>query len=161
MSVPPGTVRLIERLLWIAAAAALLIVVFRTAWMSDDAYITLRTIDNWKAGYGLRWNVDERVAAFTHPLWLLAEAAAWTITGEHYFSTLILSIACAMTGVLLLTARAQTISTPACFRLISGGSTRSIPFWAIRRIPSGSIAIRTQRTTRSHSRIRAVWPLSR
>ena len=44
------------------------IVVLRTAWLSDDAYITFRTIDNFIGGYGLRWNAVKRVKAFTHPL---------------------------------------------------------------------------------------------
>jgi len=45
-----------------------MIVFFRTAWVCGDAYITFRTIDNLVHGYGLRWNVDERVQAFTHPV---------------------------------------------------------------------------------------------
>ncbi len=38
--------------------------------MSDDAYITLRTVDNFINGYGLTWNISERVQAYTHPLWM-------------------------------------------------------------------------------------------
>ncbi len=41
------------------------------AWISDDAYITFRVVDNAVNGYGLRWNIDERVQVYTHPLWLL------------------------------------------------------------------------------------------
>lgn len=90
--------------LYALAAALLVCFIFSTAWACDDAYITIRTIDNWRAGYGLRWNIDERVQAYTHPLWLLAEAGAWGITGEPYFSSMALSIACAFAGALLLTS---------------------------------------------------------
>jgi arabinofuranosyltransferase len=41
------------------------------AWTADDAYITYRCLDNLLHGHGLRWNSDERVQAFTHPLWAL------------------------------------------------------------------------------------------
>jgi hypothetical protein len=51
---------------WIASAV-LLGSVFYKAWIGDDAAITARVIDNLLHGYGLRWNVDERVQAFTHP----------------------------------------------------------------------------------------------
>jgi hypothetical protein len=39
----------------------LLYVLVVNAWVVDDAYITFRTIDNFLNGYGLRWNVAERV----------------------------------------------------------------------------------------------------
>jgi arabinofuranosyltransferase len=97
----------VRRASYLASIALLATVVVSAAWMSDDAYITLRTIDNWRSGYGLRWNVAERVQSYTHPLWLLAEAAAWQLTGEPYFSSLGLSIVCALAGVLLLTARSR------------------------------------------------------
>ena len=43
------------------------LVLLRTGWLSDDAYITFRTIDNFENGHGLTWNVSERVEVFTHP----------------------------------------------------------------------------------------------
>ena len=45
-------------------------VLVNTAWLSEDIYITLRVVDNFVNGYGLTWNVAERVQAYTHPLWL-------------------------------------------------------------------------------------------
>lgn len=54
-----------------ACAAVLFAAVTRAAWSCDDAFISLRTVDNWVNGFGLRWNVDERVQSYTHPLWLL------------------------------------------------------------------------------------------
>jgi arabinofuranosyltransferase len=69
------------------------IVVIRSAWLGDDAYITLRTVDNLVNGYGLRWNVAERVQVFTHPLWMMLVAAAYVVTREPYYTVLALSIA--------------------------------------------------------------------
>ncbi|KAB2966015.1 MAG: hypothetical protein F9K18_06090, partial [Thermoanaerobaculia bacterium] len=43
---------------------------YRNAWLTDDAFITFRTIEQFLAGNGLRFNVHERVQSFTHPLWL-------------------------------------------------------------------------------------------
>ena len=48
----------------------LLFILVRNLWVSDDAFITLRTVSNFLQGYGLVWNVGERVQVFTHPLWM-------------------------------------------------------------------------------------------
>ena len=69
-----------------------LIIVFIAAWLSDDAYITFRIIDNFINGYGLTWNIGERVQAFTHPLWMFTLAAFQFITREVYFTSVFLSI---------------------------------------------------------------------
>ena len=43
----------------------------QNAWISEDAYITLRSVEQLMAGNGPRWNPHERVQVFTHPLTLL------------------------------------------------------------------------------------------
>jgi arabinofuranosyltransferase len=68
------------------------IVLVRTAWVCDDAYITFRTIDNFLHGHGLRWNVAERVQSFTHPLWLILLTPFIALTGEPYYTTLVVSV---------------------------------------------------------------------
>lgn len=72
--------------------AAFATLVIRNAWLSDDAYITFRTVDNFVNGYGLTWNVVERVQAYTHPLWMFLLSAVYTVTREIFFTSLILSI---------------------------------------------------------------------
>lgn len=72
--------------------APLAMAIVRTAWISDDAYITMRTIDNAVHGYGLRWNVAERVQSFTHPLWLLLLLPIVAVTGNAYLSNIGLSL---------------------------------------------------------------------
>ena len=74
-----------DRLLFIVSFLVFAWVVFRNAWMSDDIYITFRTLYNWDHGYGLTWNVTERVQTFTHPLWLLVLAPAYFIVGHAYY----------------------------------------------------------------------------
>ena len=62
---------------WVAVPLLItyLVLVVSNAWLSDDAYITFRTVDNVVNGYGLTWNVVERVQAYTHPLWMLLLSA--------------------------------------------------------------------------------------
>lgn len=69
-----------------------LIVVIRTAWQSDDAYITYRCLDNALNGLGLTYNPAERVQAFTHPLWALLQLVVVFFTGEVYFTGIFLGI---------------------------------------------------------------------
>jgi arabinofuranosyltransferase len=63
------------------------------AWIGDDAYITFRVVDNFINGYGLTFNPDERVQAYTHPLWMLLLSAAYAVTSNLFYTTLALSYA--------------------------------------------------------------------
>jgi arabinofuranosyltransferase len=63
------------------------------AWIGDDAYITFRVVDNFIHGYGLTFNPDERVQAYTHPLWMLMLSAAYAVTSDLFYTTLALSYA--------------------------------------------------------------------
>jgi arabinofuranosyltransferase len=91
--------------------AAFLVVLLRTAWVCDDAYITFRTVDNLVHGHGLRWNVGERVQVFTHPLWLMLFTPVYAVTREAFHSVIALSIALTLIGVSLLYLRVAV--TPA------------------------------------------------
>jgi arabinofuranosyltransferase len=82
-----------------------LLVVARTAWVSDDAFITFRTIDNFLNGYGLRWNVAERVQSYTHPLWLILLTPVVALSGNPFLSALGLSVVLTIgTVAMVLTA---------------------------------------------------------
>jgi arabinofuranosyltransferase len=74
------------------AAVVFLALVASRAWISDDAFITLRTLDNAVNGYGLRWNVAERVQAYTHPLWALLLLVPYAVTREPFFTTLAVAL---------------------------------------------------------------------
>ncbi len=74
------------------------IVVWR-AWVCDDAYITFRVVDNFLHGHGLRWNVDERVQVYTHPLWMLLHIPLVAIFGNVFLVTVALSATCSVAAV--------------------------------------------------------------
>lgn len=69
-----------------------LVILTQTSWIGDDAYITMRTVDNFTNGYGLRWNVAERVQTFTHPLWMFLLSGAYLLTQNAYVSLMGLGI---------------------------------------------------------------------
>jgi arabinofuranosyltransferase len=83
------------------ACAALGAWILSRAWVADDAFITWRVIENLVAGHGLRWNTDERVQVFTHPLWALLQAPLFAATGSLPFASFALSALClGLAGVL-------------------------------------------------------------
>lgn len=64
----------------------------KSAWLADDAFITLRTVRNLLDGFGPVWNVGERVQAYTHPLWMFLLTGAVALTHEYYYTSLLLWI---------------------------------------------------------------------
>jgi len=88
-----------------ALLIAFLVILIRTAWLCDDAYISFRVVDNFINGYGLVWNIAERVQVFTHPLWVLLISAFYIITGEVYFTVIILSIVLALAAAAVVAFR--------------------------------------------------------
>lgn len=82
-----------------------IVIVLRTAWVSDDAYISFRTIDNFVHGYGLTWNPGERVQAFTHPLWLLVLTGGYLATNNLYLLSIGMSLLFASAAVVILVMR--------------------------------------------------------
>jgi arabinofuranosyltransferase len=95
---------------WIAmgAVVVLLGLVLRSSWVTEDAYITLRTVDNWVRGHGLRWNVDERVQAYTHPAWMLLLSAGYFFTREAFVTTIFMSVLTTALAVATLVRFART-----------------------------------------------------
>ncbi len=90
------------KLLWMALALLALTVWFRTAWVCDDAFISLRTVDNALHGYGLRWNIAERVQSYTHPLWLLCLVPIYGLIGDPYYAVLAAGLLASVAAVWLL-----------------------------------------------------------
>lgn len=82
---------LVQIILGAAVLTSYFMLLYRTAWLSDDAFITFRTVDNFVHGYGLRWNMDERVQSFTHPLWLFLVTLLYAADKNIYYSPIILS----------------------------------------------------------------------
>ncbi len=98
---------------------AMFLYIFAQSWVSEDAYITFRVIDNFVQGYGLRWNITERVQAYTHPLWLLLHLPFALIWSNLFQINIALSLICssAAVGIVLLTFRKSFGVTFVCFML--------------------------------------------
>lgn len=79
------TGRLVTVLLLVAFSVAYV----NTAWVSEDAFISFRTIDNLLNGYGLTWNPGQRVQSYTHPLWLALLLPAVDFVGDPYIVSLL------------------------------------------------------------------------
>ena len=77
---------------------------WHVAWISDDAYLTFRTVDVWLAGHGPNFNPGQRVFGTTSPLWFFAVAAGRLIFSDPYWVTLALSAVC-MTAMLYMAWR--------------------------------------------------------
>lgn len=89
-----------------SAMTALLLSLFtlaflRTAWITEDAFITFRVIDNITHNLGATWNPVERVQVYTHPMWLALLTPFVALTGEPYFTTLSISYALLLISVAL------------------------------------------------------------
>ncbi|HNW81319.1 MAG TPA: hypothetical protein PKG52_00355 [bacterium] len=82
-----------------------LLIILKNAWVCDDSYITFRVIDNFVNGYGLRWNIDERVQAFSNPLWLLIVTPFYFFTHEFYLTSIIISILFSVTAVVIMSVK--------------------------------------------------------
>jgi arabinofuranosyltransferase len=81
----------------------LLAALIKAAWVCDDAFITMRTVDNLLHGRGLTWNPGERVQVFTHPLWLGVLTLCDLLSPDGYWTALLsgLAVSVAMLALLL------------------------------------------------------------
>ncbi|MFH1466044.1 MAG: hypothetical protein ABIO70_16790 [Pseudomonadota bacterium] len=87
----------LPRWAWLAVglvAALFGAVVLRSAWLADDCFFSLRPAWNLLHGYGLRYNVAERVQGFTSPLWTLLLAGQMAAGANEL-------VACVGSGVVL------------------------------------------------------------
>lgn len=81
-----------QRLAYLGLGGLFVLVLLGNAWVSEDAYITFRTVDNFIHGLGLTWNIAERVQAYTHPLWMLLMSSAYFFTRDVYSTSLALGL---------------------------------------------------------------------
>jgi arabinofuranosyltransferase len=75
---------------------------FCYAWTFEDIFITYRVIDNFIHGFGLRWNVVERVQVVTHPLWMFLLMPVYYFSREIVLSTAVVSAICTMMAMVTL-----------------------------------------------------------
>lgn len=82
-------------------------ILIRTAWISDDACITLRTVLNTLHGYGPTFNIDERVQAYTHPLWFFLLCISSLLVPNVFYATFALCILVSLIATVLLLLRCR------------------------------------------------------
>ena len=99
--------RLPHRRLLIAVCLGFALLALAQAWVAEDAYITFRVIDNFFGGYGLRWNIHERVQAYTHPLWMLLELLLFAVWENLFLVAIALGVACSAAAVTVTLATAE------------------------------------------------------
>lgn len=95
----------LPRLLIVGLVVLFAIVVVRTAWLSEDAYFTFRSVENWVHGYGARWNVAERVQVYTHPLWFALMSLVFLVTRNMVVSGFALGFLCTAATIYILVRR--------------------------------------------------------
>lgn len=99
------------------ACAVVLFRLVSEAWVGEDAQITFRTIEHFVNGFGLRWNIDERVQVSTHPLWMLTNSIAYAVTREINFTVTGLGIVFTMGAFACVASHLKTHTLPTwiCF----------------------------------------------
>jgi arabinofuranosyltransferase len=91
-----------ENLPFWAAVTAVFFVALSVSYVDEDAFISFRVVDNFVHGYGLRWNVDQRVQVFTNPLWVLALIPIHAVVRNVVVASYILSAAASTLAVSLV-----------------------------------------------------------
>ena len=64
----------------------------KNAWITEDAYIIFRTLEQVIAGHGPIWNPHERVQAFTSPLWFLILLFVRVFSNNVYLNAIFVSL---------------------------------------------------------------------
>jgi arabinofuranosyltransferase len=77
----------------LAFAAGVTFFVYKDAWVSDDAVITFRYVDNLLHGHGASFNPGDKVQGYTHPLWFLLLSLATVFTADEVYSAVYLGLA--------------------------------------------------------------------
>lgn len=79
-----------------AAGLLFLAAVVRRGWLSDDAFIAIRSVDHLVHGEGLVFNLGERVQSFTSPLWAFLCAPFFALTGDPYSALMAPGLLCSL-----------------------------------------------------------------
>ncbi len=96
-----------DNLFFCASLVFFSIVLIRSSWIAEDAFITFRSVLNFIHGYGPVWNVGERVQVFTHPLWFLLLSLSGYLFGHVVYIALFLSIFFSISSLFFLWNRSK------------------------------------------------------
>jgi arabinofuranosyltransferase len=87
---------------------ALLFRIISYAWVTDDAFISFRSVINFVDGYGPVFNVGERVQSYTHPLWFFLLSLGGFLGMNLYYWSISLGIVFSV-GLLFLLFRTNEL----------------------------------------------------
>lgn len=76
--------------------------VFSHLWACEDAYISFRYVENFIRGYGLVYNIGDRVEGFTHPLWLFLITLPTALGLSVRAAALVISLALTLAALILV-----------------------------------------------------------
>lgn len=77
---------------YVLASLFSVLLFLKNAWVAEDAFIILRSVDQFLLGHGFRWNPHERVQVFTSPLWYLLIIASTAFCKTLYLNLVGLSL---------------------------------------------------------------------
>lgn len=81
----------IQQALYVLIGTCSALLFLKNAWVAEDAFIILRSVDQFLAGHGFRWNPNERVQVYTSPLWYLLIIASTIFCKTLYLNLIGLS----------------------------------------------------------------------
>ncbi len=103
----------------------LVLLILRSTWLSEDSYISWRVVDNFVHGFGLRWNILDRVQVFTDPLFVLIVSGFYAVTHEIFITVSLLCVAFSASAVYLMLKRLAVSSAAALAALAALVSSRA------------------------------------
>jgi len=106
-----GEVGALNTVLLLLPILLFLLVFLKNAWVSEDAYIMFRSIEQLAAGNGPRWNPHERVQVFTGPLWFWLLSLFRLACSDVFLNAIVASALLTLATVLVL--RLTVGTTPA------------------------------------------------
>ena len=103
----------------------LILLILRSAWLSEDSYIGWRTVDNFVQGHGLRWNLLDRVQVFTDPLFILLMSPIYAVTHEIFVTATVVCLLLSTLAVYLVASRLAVTPAAATAALAAFLSSRA------------------------------------
>ncbi len=73
------------------------IIIFMSAWVSEDAFITFRVVENLHQSIGPNFNAGYRVQAYTHPLWFFFLSFGYIFSDELFLLSILLNLFLSLT----------------------------------------------------------------
>ncbi len=95
----------------IIAILLILFTVLLNAWIGDDARIIFRQIWNLFSGDGITFNFEQRVQAFSNPLWFWTLTIVGFFSQELFLTTILVSLILTISSTILLAKTEHILDT--------------------------------------------------